>query len=395
MTEQNHDPSSTNDPLDDVLAKIGELARKSAGGDYIYRGEPECFPRVSSGLYRKYSDIDADHIDVAVVQVAKRFVRQEINEDEFLVQLHRIRRSLCLDRSHSNADIGQAYIIEVVQDEILKDARRFVGDKMDDDDLMDRLQHYGHVTNLIDFTTDYYIALFFACDSQPEYDGRIVILNKNRYYQRYKLRKPKFQETRVVAQKSVFVLPLEGYINPDDIVVIPGDLKGPILEYLRKHCGVTEATIYSDLHGFISYRKLHESAYGEFYAGLIYSSKKEHSKGVARYSRSIKLNPNSAIAYNNRGASYLYLGKHDRAIQDCSKAIELKSNDAIAYCNRGVAWLSVKDMGKARSDLFCAQGLGFDVASAFSNHFGSVATYQQKYNVQLPTDIAAMVTRRD
>ena len=394
MTEQNHDPSSAIDHLDDVLAKIGELARKSAGGDYIYRGEPECFPRVSSGLYRKYSDIDADHIDVAVVQVAKRFVRQEINEDEFLARLHRIRGSLCLDRSHSNADIGQAYIIEVVQDEILKDARRFVGEKMHNDELMDRLQHYGHVTNLIDFTTDHYIALFFACDSKPEDNGRIVMLNKNRRYRRYMLRKPKFQEKRVIAQKSVFVYPPEGYINPDDIVVIPGYLKGSILEYLRKQRGVTEATVYSDLYGFISYRKLHESAYEEFYAGLICSSNKEHAKGIDHYIKSIKLNPNSSITYNNRGASYLHLGEYDLAIRDCSKAIELKPNDAIAYCNRGIAWLNVKNMGKARSDLFRAQDLGFDVGSVFFNHFGSVAAYQQKYNVQLPTDIAAVVTRR-
>ena len=39
---------SDDDLLQDVLAVINELAKKSAGGDYLYRGEPESYPEVSS-----------------------------------------------------------------------------------------------------------------------------------------------------------------------------------------------------------------------------------------------------------------------------------------------------------------------------------------------------------
>ena len=35
-----------NDKLDEVLKVVGLLAHRSSGGDYIFRGEPECYERV-------------------------------------------------------------------------------------------------------------------------------------------------------------------------------------------------------------------------------------------------------------------------------------------------------------------------------------------------------------
>ena len=56
------------------------------------------------------------------------------------------------------------------------------------------LQHYGGHTNLIDFTTDNHIALFFACDGSPDKDGRIILLErteeKNRNYRIEKTPEP-------------------------------------------------------------------------------------------------------------------------------------------------------------------------------------------------------------
>ena len=104
----------------------------SAKGDYLYRGEPECYDKVSSGLYRKYSDIEAEHFD-----------------------------------------------IEVVQNEILETAKRYTTE-IDAFEILTELQHYGGATNLIDFTTDYLIALFFACDGSDllNEDGRVILLQK-------------------------------------------------------------------------------------------------------------------------------------------------------------------------------------------------------------------------
>ena len=110
---------------------------------------------------------------------------------------------------------------------MLNAAKKFAG-QMDEDDLLAQLQHYGSVTNLIDFTRDYLIALFFACDSEPETDGRVILLRRTSYPQL----RPSTPENRVIAQKSVFVRPASGFIEPDKTVSVPHILKGPILSML-------------------------------------------------------------------------------------------------------------------------------------------------------------------
>ena len=78
---------------------IHEIAEKSANGDYIYRGEPECFPKVSSNLYRQYEqNIETKHFDVEIVQKqileeAKTFTT-ETDEFEILTQPDRFHNRL-------------------------------------------------------------------------------------------------------------------------------------------------------------------------------------------------------------------------------------------------------------------------------------------------------------
>ena len=79
-----------------------------------------------------------------------------------------------------------------------------------------------------------------------------------------------------MAQKSIFVRPTKGYINPDKVVTIEADLKEPILEYLRNAHSISTETIYNDLHGFIKNRDIHESAYSEFHRGMTYQKREIH-----------------------------------------------------------------------------------------------------------------------
>ena len=122
--------SNTQTDLSSVLAKITEIANASATGDYIYRGESKYHKKISSNLYREYKD------DIAV----------------------------------ENFDIA------VVQNEILREAREYTTHKMDDLEILTELQHHGGKTNLIDFTTDYLVALFFACDGNRDKPGRVILL---------------------------------------------------------------------------------------------------------------------------------------------------------------------------------------------------------------------------
>ena len=236
--------------------------------------------------------------------------------------------------------------IEIAEAELLKSAKEFAG-RIDEEDLLAQLQHYGSVTNLIDFTTDYLIALFFACDSEPEADGRVILMNQSSY----PLLRPRTPENRVIAQKSVFVRPPQGFIEPDKTVCVLHKLKEPVLEYLSKNHGLNARTIYNDLHGFIRYHRGHESAYLEFYAGKTHQAKGENSMAIDRYNNAIALIPQLHGAFNNRGTVYTTMGEHRRAIQDYDKALILDPHYVGSYVNRGNAYLQL-DESKAAFDDF-------------------------------------------
>ena len=255
------------------------------------------------------------------------------------------------------------FSIAVVQDEMLQEAKRFTGET-DEDAILEQLQHFGYPTNQIDFTMDYNIALFFACYSELEKDGRVILLDKAG---RDDLRQPIAPENRVIAQKSVFVRPPQGFVKPSNIVVIPRDLKRPILDYLDKSHGVNAAALFNDIHGFIRYHRVHESAYAEFYAGLTQHNKGEYDKAIESYSRSIDLNPGVSVAYSNRGISYMKKGDYASAIEDHSRAIELNPGYARSYNDRGLAYDKKGDRIAAIQDYNRAIDLDPTYADAYIN----------------------------
>ena len=315
MSDQTPDPPSDDDLLQEILSVINELARKSAAGDYLYRGEPECYPKVSSGLYRKYEKIAADDFDIGIVQR-----------------------------------------------EMLQNAKEFVGEAgEDDDEILDQLQHYGYSTNLIDFTTDSHIALFFACDGEPEKDGRVILLDKTRHSPR----KPRVPDNRIIAQKSMFVQPTKGFVEPIEVVTIPHGLKDRILKYLDQAHGVSAATIYNDLHGFIRYHKTHDSAYAAFYEALTHDRKGDRDAAIKAYTKSIELNRREPASYINRGNAHKQNGDFDLAIQDYDKAIELNPRSALAYSSRGAAYLSKGDYDIAVEN--CTKSIALDASASFAH----------------------------
>ena len=313
----NRDKDRPLDPetLPEVLAIIGELATKALAAGYIFRGEPKCYRLVSSSLYREFPNIEEQHFHV-----------------------------------------------ESVQDEILEAAKEFVGD-WDKDELLAQLQHYGHPTNVIDFTNDYHIALFFACDGHAKEDGRVVLLRQSEY----PVTKPRSPTNRVVAQKSIFVRPPDGVVKPSDVVVIPSKLKDSILDYLSTCHGIRTATIYNDLHGFMRYHDVHRSAYAEFYGGITCQLRGEHEKAIERYDKAIELNPRLMMGYNNRGVVYMAMGNHRAAVEDFSRVIESDPTNAGAFSNRGLAYRRQGDQGSAVRDFDHAISLNPRLADAYVN----------------------------
>ena len=78
-------------------------------------------------------------------------------------------------------------------------------DETIDFEILTEIQHYGGKTNLIDFTTDYLIALFFACDGHHEKKGRIILQRTEKIQDI--IERPRNPRHRIIAQKSVFVRP--------------------------------------------------------------------------------------------------------------------------------------------------------------------------------------------
>ena len=332
---------STPNDLSEIKEKINEIEQKSANGDYIYRGEPECHKepphceKVSSSLWRKFG-IEAEHFDVEVVQ-------EEMLNDakKHTGQLpHDFRVDFAASLAPTEEDINETIDFEILTE----------------------IQHYGGETNLIDFTIDYFIALFFACDGIHHKDGRVILQKTEEI--RDMIKHPRNPRHRVIAQKSVFVRPPKGFIEPlkEDLVTIPAHLKPTLLQYLRKFHAISTETIYNDLHGFIRNQGIHGGAYTQFYRGFSSQKsakeatdskekRKEYEKSIKHYSEALKLNPQLIAIYYNRGVAYREKGDSERAIQDYTKALDLKPDHANAYYNRGLAYERKGDIARAIMDL--------------------------------------------
>ena len=86
-------------------------------------------------------------------------------------------------------------------------------------EILTELQHYGGHTNLIDFTTDNHIALFFACGDFLDKPGRIILFQRTeKTNEEYKIREPQNPRNRVIAQKSIFVRPPKVFSNQDSMM---------------------------------------------------------------------------------------------------------------------------------------------------------------------------------
>ena len=371
---------------------IDRIEKKSADGDYIYRGEPKTHEgppyhgKVSSNLWREYG-LEVEGFDMQVIE-------KEILDDakKHIGDLPQDSRG------------GLAASLNVIREDI---------DETTDFEILTEIQHYGGKTNLIDFTIDYFIALFFACDGHHNKKGRVILQKTEEI--RDIIKHPRNPRHRVIAQKSVFVRPPKGFIEPheDDIVTIPGDIKRWILQTLRKYHGISTETIYNDLYGFIRHQDIHGGAYTHFYRGFAYQKRgdeatiskekqKWYKETLKHYTRAIQLDPNQVSAYNNRGVTHRNLGDYNSAIDDYNRVIMLNPNDAEAYSNRGLAYQDKGDYKEAIADYTQAIQLTPDLAQAYYNrgvfyqdkgdYKKAIADYTQA--IQLKPDLAQAYSNR-
>jgi tetratricopeptide (TPR) repeat protein len=133
-----------------------------------------------------------------------------------------------------------------------------------------------------------------------------------------------------------------------------------------------------------------------FTEGFEKYNNQDYPGAIADYDQAIKLKPDYAFAYNNRGIARRALGDNKGAIADYDQAIKLKPDYATAYYNRGIARSALGDNKGAIADYDQAIKLKPDYADAYNNrgiarralgdNKGAIADYDQ--SIKLKPDAA-------
>ena len=124
--------------------------------------------------------------------------------------------------------------------------------------------------------------------------------------------------------------------------------------------------------------------------------------GISAYDKALRLKPDFAAAYNNRGNAKNALKQYEAAIADYDQAIRLKPDFAAAYNNRGNAKNALKQYEAAIADYDQAIRLKPDLAEAYNNR-GSAKARLGRYDeaigdyneaIRLKPDYAAAYNNR-
>jgi tetratricopeptide (TPR) repeat protein len=119
---------------------------------------------------------------------------------------------------------------------------------------------------------------------------------------------------------------LSGWTQADQVVPVERAIEF-FTDYIRANP--------SDSHGY------------SMRAKIWLEERKELDIALGDYNEAIRLNPNAAQVFNNRGTVWAAKQEYDKAITDYNEAIRLDPNFAVAYFNRGIAWAAKHDYDKA------------------------------------------------
>ena len=282
------------------IVEIVQAMERSVGWQplgRVFRGEPACFEKVSSGLFRTYG--------------------LEKGEGDFS--------------------------IETVEREMVEAARSFT-DRKDAFDILCEIQHRGGSTNQIDFTRDLGVALFFACGTaygMEREPGRVIMLDDSDASRKagISIRNITHPIHMAAAQKSVFVSTDSGYLDDRhlplvQIWTIDADEKLEVLEYLKGARGIDSRSIFMDISGFIRHAHEFESANAWFYRGRKLFLQGDFDGAIEAASSFLRLvgrDWKADAGLHLRGLAYFRKGDRTRAFQDLRPTLRITR-----VINRGV-----------------------------------------------------------
>jgi tetratricopeptide (TPR) repeat protein len=113
--------------------------------------------------------------------------------------------------------------------------------------------------------------------------------------------------------------------------------------------------------------------------GIAYRNLKQYQQAINDYDQATRLDPSDADAYYNRGITYSHLKQYQHAIKDYDQAIQFDPGNAKAYNNRGVAYKDLKQYQQAINDYDQAIRLDPGEASAYYNRGIAYGRYLMQY----------------
>ena len=287
----------------EVLCNLVETAERGRGR-CVYRGEHAIYPSVTSTLARYWNTNSVEAL-------------KAIEERNFTKALEFLR-----DQQPINFDTPEA-----------RESSKF--------EVMAQVQHMRGATNLIDFSNEIWVALFFACiDATDGYatsvsDGRVWTLKTERACDSLKIYDLDQliggdQRSRWNRQSGVVAIPDTGTIPSDcldEVVRIGVEDKNQINEFLRV-IGITVSIMYGDLEGYIRYGQ-------DFIPSEALCYIVVECLQVGEYNRAISIaetlmrnkDPiNQEAGYYLRGISYAFQGELNQACDDVDKFAKKRKN---------------------------------------------------------------------
>jgi tetratricopeptide (TPR) repeat protein len=126
--------------------------------------------------------------------------------------------------------------------------------------------------------------------------------------------------------------------------------------------------------------------------GVIYTNLRQFDRAIADYNEAIRLKPDNAQAFSDRGATYYFSGDYPKAISDYDEAIRLKPDSARTFTNRGAAYKKLGQNERAIADESEAIRLDPSVPEYFDNrglsyaqqrdYDKAIADYDQAIRIQ-------------
>ena len=309
--------------------------------------------------------------------------------------------------------------LEKRQGERLKEIRHRKSEGNNDQERLMAYQHKGGKTNLLDFTGDLFVALFFACyeEEHSGKDGWLIIKPRDEFCELDAEEIPPKDEAallippdrlkRAKDQRAVLLRVPKGVLpyTDEERILIKSELKKGILSILENVHDVSHKTVFDDIEGDITLQNREDAkrtartepsttdSQGfarpkdnrnilimESYMRLLMASAEglygellnnQADVLIKNFTDAIKSNPRDAEAYFNRGLVYHSKPDpdYDKAISDYTRALKLDAGLEGAYNNRGNAYSEKPkpDYDKAIADYTRAIELNPDLEVSYNN----------------------------